>query len=186
MNSSEPFRLPDFGPQYERFRLPDFPRVSDLAVAIIYVRGAVLLLKNRGHRSHFILPGDFFCSAEGVPSPETACIHGAQHTIRAAIEELAAQLGRDDAIGLDVSLSIVRKAGTSNWQQHLSTCHYFVVSAQGESRILDPSWQPYIDPARHKMGIWMPYKWVPLDALSMTDLLPPEAIAVCLETLKQP
>lgn len=119
-------------------------------------------------------------------SPETACIDGAQRTVQAAIEELAAQLGQDDPIGFDVSLSIVQKAGTSCSQQHRSTCHYFVVSAQGESRILDPSWQPCIDPARHKMGVWMPYKWLPVDALSMTDLEPPEAITVCLETLKQP
>ncbi len=180
MDSPEPFRLPDFSPRYDNFRLPDgsIPN-PDLAVAIIYRSGMVLLLKNRGHEGFFILPGDYVGNSE---SPEAGCIRGAQSSIRQAVEELAAQLGNDEPVGVDLSISIVRKVATRCWRS--ATCHYFLATAEGESRILDPNWHPYIDPNRHKMGVWMPYRWVTLDAMSMTHLEPVEMSTVCQEALK--
>jgi hypothetical protein len=117
-------------------------------------------------------------------SPEAACIRGAHGSIRQAVEELAGQLATDELIGVDLSISIVRKLATRSWRAAM--CHYFLVSGEGESRILDPNWRPYINPTRHKMGVWMPYRWVTLDDLSMMDLEPVEVSTVCQEALKQP
>jgi 8-oxo-dGTP pyrophosphatase MutT (NUDIX family) len=166
----------------ETFRLPDFSCGSDYAGAIIGCADSVFLLRNLGHRGvYYGLPGSAVSAGE---TPESACARGAHDMLRAAISELANQLGEEVAPEDQPRISIVRRIAGHPWCG--VTYHYFLVSGLGTSPLLDPQYHPEINRDPHQMGVWYPFEWVPIDRLSNINLQPMEAIGMIRQGLSNP
>lgn len=153
--------------------LPDIPRGTFRTVAIILCENAVLLLRHLGHRGiWYSLPGGRGKIAAA------ACAAGAVEELQAAARELAGQLDSN----LDeqrLAIEITDDLGSYDWEDSNCDFHYFLAKGNGESILSGPRYRPPVDPAT-RFGVWMPFEWVPLAALSNTNLQPPEAVDICL------
>ena len=121
-----------------------------------------------------MLPGGWVKNGE---TPEVACVRGALEELKKAVRELAPQLEASLQEDL-MAIAVARRVGREVWYGDRGN-HYFVATGNGESILAGPRYRPPVDPAT-RFGVWMPFEWVPLTALSNTNLQPPEAIEVCL------
>jgi len=143
--------------------------------------GAVFVLKHLGHDGiYYVLPGG---RVKGGEDPELACLRGTAEVIRKSGNELDRQIGSHDHYSEHFQFSIIRKVGNHAWRG--TEYHYFLLTAPGNARMLDPKWQPDFDPKQHKMGIWIPYEWVPIDRLSKIRFYPEEGIDVCRQAMSE-
>ena len=158
--------------------LPDFPAGSDWTGAIIVREHAVLLLRNLGHRGiYYVLPGGPATSGETL---EAACIRSALHSVQSAARELGSQL-REQLGEDELTLSIVRKVTSHPWSG--TTFHYFLVAGNNKSLLPDHWAIANFDPAKHKLGVWIPCEWVSADRLPVLPVHPPEAVEICRKLL---